>query len=199
MSETPRGIEPALIVGLGNPGADYANDRHNVGAMVLDELSDRCGPGFKRHKARALVGEARLGVRPGGAPGPRVILAKPTTYMNDSGGPVAALASFYSLGAGSVIAVHDDLELDFGEVRVRSGGGEGGHNGLRAISSALKTRGYLRIRVGIGRPPGRQSPGDYVLAPFRPAERKELPFIVSDAADLAERLVRDGYDACANA
>ena len=129
-------LDPALVVGLGNPGVEYARHRHNVGAMVLDELARRCGVTLNRHKARALVADVRLGIQPGGAPGPRAVLARPTTYMNESGGPVAALASFYSIVPAAVVAVHDDLELDFGAVRVKRGGGEGGHNGLRALSSA---------------------------------------------------------------
>lgn len=185
-------LDPALVVGLGNPGVEYARQRHNVGAMVLDELARRCGVTLNRHKARALVADVRLGIQPGGAPGPRAVLARPTTYMNESGGPVAALASFYSIVPAAVVAVHDDLELDFGAVRVKRSGGEGGHNGLRALSSALKTRDYVRIRVGIGRPPGRQSPGDFVLREFSAVERKELALVLSDAADLVEELVVGG-------
>lgn len=189
---SPTAADLVLVVGLGNPGPDYAGNRHNVGAMVLDELAARTGESLRRHKARAAVGDVRLGVRPGGAPGPRVILARPTTYMNESGAPVAALATFYSLPPRAVVVVHDELELPFGEVRAKRGGGEGGHNGLRSVSSALKTRDYLRIRVGIGRPPGRQTPGDFVLRDFGAVERKELPFVVGAAADLVERLVMFG-------
>lgn len=181
--------EPALVVGLGNAGDQYAGNRHNVGAMVLQELAGRCGVALRRHKARALTADARLGVRPGGAPGPRVVLARPLGYMNESGGPVAALVSFYGLAATSVVAVHDELELAFGDVRLKRGGGEGGHNGLRSLSSALKTRDYLRIRVGIGRPPGRQSPADFVLRDFSAAERKELAWVLADAADRLEELL----------
>lgn len=185
-------LDPALVIGLGNPGAEYAGNRHNVGAMVLDELATRCGASLRRHKARAMVADARLGVRAGGAPGPRVILARPTTYMNESGAATAALASFYAIPAGAVVVVHDELELSFGEIRVKRGGGEGGHNGLRSISSALRTRDYLRVRVGIGRPPGRQTPADFVLRDFGAAERKELPFVLSDAADQVEVCLAEG-------
>lgn len=174
---------PALVVGLGNPGVQYAGNRHNVGAMVVDELAARCGAVLRRHKARAMVADTRLGVRPGGVPGRRVVLARPTTYMNDSGATTAALASFYSVPPASIVVVHDELELPLGDVRVKRGGGEGGHNGLRSISSALRNRDYLRVRVGIGRPPGRQLPADYVLRDFGPAERKELPLVLVDAAD----------------
>lgn len=183
---------PALVVGLGNPGAEYEGNRHNVGAMVLDELAQRYGGSLRRHKARAAVAEVRVGVLPGGAPGPRVVLARPSTYMNDSGGPTAALATFFSVPPGSLVVVHDDLELDFGQVRLKRGGGEGGHNGLRSISSALRTRDYLRVRVGVGRPPGRQSPGDFVLRDFSATERKELPFVVAESADAVEDLVIAG-------
>lgn len=191
-TEPATALDPALVIGLGNPGAEYARNRHNVGAMVLEELAARCSAPLRRHKARAMVAEARLGVRPGGAPGPRIILARPTTYMNESGSATAALATFYSIPPGAVVVVHDELEVPFGDVRVKLGGGEGGHNGLRSISAALRTRDYLRIRVGIGRPPGRQSPADFVLRDFGAAERKELPFVLSDAADRIEELALRG-------
>ena len=183
---------PLLVVGLGNPGPRYAAHRHNVGAMVLQGLLDDCGGGLRRHKAaQALVAEVRLGAGSGGLPGPRAVLAQPTTYMNDAGGPVAGLTSFYSLRPGDVVVLHDDLELPFGEVRAKVGGGEGGHNGLRSISKSLRSRDYQRIRIGIGRPPGRMTPADYVLQNFSTAERKDLPFVVHDAIDVVHEMTGD--------
>src|SRR5215217_5792998 len=176
-----------LIVGLGNPGAQYQGNRHNVGQMVLDELAGRVGAGFKTHKARAQVVEGRLGIG-----GPRVVLAKPMSYMNVSGGPVAALANFYGIGPDRVVAVHDEIDIPFNTVKLKLGGGEGGHNGLRDISKALGTKDYLRIRVGVGRPPGRMDTADFVLRDFGTVEKKELPFLLDEAADAVELLLRDG-------
>lgn len=176
-----------LIVGLGNPGAEYAHNRHNVGQMVLDELASRIGSGFKSHKSRAQVLEGRLGIG-----GPRVVLAKPLSYMNVSGGPVSALGKFYDIEPGHVIAVHDEIDIPFNTVKLKLGGGEGGHNGLRDISKALATKDYLRVRVGVGRPPGRMDTADFVLRDFSASEKKELPFLIDTAADAAEALVRDG-------
>ncbi|MDQ0924328.1 PTH1 family peptidyl-tRNA hydrolase [Pseudarthrobacter sp. W1I19] len=176
-----------LIVGLGNPGAQYQGNRHNVGQMVLDELAGRMGAGFKTHKARAQVVEGRLGIG-----GPRVVLAKPMSYMNVSGGPVSALANFYGIEPDHVAAVHDEIDIPFNTVKLKIGGGEGGHNGLRDISKALGTKDYYRVRVGVGRPPGRMDTADFVLRDFGTAELKELPFLLDEAADAAELLVRDG-------
>jgi PTH1 family peptidyl-tRNA hydrolase len=199
-----------LVVGLGNPGARYAGNRHNVGAMVVAELARRYAGGsgsaaasgapvvttslehFKAHKARAHVAAVRLGTGPGGIPGPSTVLAVPAAYMNESGGPVKALASFYSTPLEQLVVVHDDLDLAAGTIRLKQGGGEGGHNGLRSISGALGSRDYLRVRVGIGRPPGRMDAADFVLRDFAPTERAELPFTVSDAADAVELLVHQG-------
>jgi peptidyl-tRNA hydrolase, PTH1 family len=182
-----------LVVGLGNPGPRYAGNRHNVGAMVVDELASRHGGArLKAHKARASVAEVRLGVLAGGVPGPRAVLAVPSAYMNESGGPVKALMQFYSVDTDHLMVLHDELDIPAGDVRLKKGGGEGGHNGLRSISSALGTKDYLRVRVGIGRPPGRMEPADFVLRDFSVAERKELPFLISDAADAAEQLVAEG-------
>lgn len=176
-----------LIVGLGNPGAEYKGNRHNVGQMVLDELAGRLGASFKTHKARAQVLEGRLGIG-----GPRVVLAKPMSYMNVSGGPVSALANFYGIGPDHIVAVHDEIDIPFNTVKLKTGGGEGGHNGLRDISKALATKDYLRVRVGVGRPPGRMDTADYVLRDFSPGERKDLPFLLDEAADAVDMLVRDG-------
>jgi len=179
-----------LIVGLGNPGAEYKGNRHNVGQMVLDELASRIGGNFKAHKARAQVLEGRLGIG-----GPRVVLAKPLTYMNVSGGPVAALSNFYGIGPDHVVAVHDEIDIPFNTVKLKTGGGEGGHNGLRDMSKALSTKDYLRVRVGVGRPPGRMDTADFVLRDFGTAEKKELPFLLDEAADAVDMLVRDGLTA----
>lgn len=179
-----------LIVGLGNPGTQYQGNRHNVGQMVLDELGGRMGAGFKTHKARAQVLEGRLGIG-----GPRVVLAKPISYMNVSGGPVSALANFYGIEPDHVVAVHDEIDIPFNTVKLKIGGGEGGHNGLRDISKALGTKDYLRVRVGVGRPPGRMDTADYVLRDFGTAELKELPFLLDEAADAVESLLREGLTA----
>ena len=176
-----------LVAGLGNPGPGYSRNRHNVGQMVLDELAARLGGTFKSHKAHAQVVEGRL--RPGG---PRVILGKPLTFMNLSGGPVSALAKFYGVEPDHVIAVHDEIDIPFNTVKLKIGGGEGGHNGLRDISKALGTKDYYRVRVGVGRPPGRMDTADYVLKDFATAEKKDLPFLVSDSADAVEILIDEG-------
>ncbi|OFI38965.1 aminoacyl-tRNA hydrolase [Arthrobacter sp. SW1] len=176
-----------LVVGLGNPGAQYSNNRHNVGQMVLDELAARIGGSFKTHKARAQVAEGRLGIG-----GPKLVLAKPMCYMNVSGGPVSALSKFFGIDAGHVIAVHDEIDIPFNTVKLKIGGGEGGHNGLRDISKALATKDYLRVRVGVGRPPGRMDTADFVLRDFATAEKKDLPFLLDEAADAVEMLVSSG-------
>ncbi len=179
---------PWVVVGLGNPGPRYAGNRHNVGAMVVDELARRTGSTLRTHKARAAAAQARLGP----LPGEPVVLAVPTSYMNESGGPVSALLGFFGAGPDRLVVVHDELDIDAGLVRLKLGGGEGGHNGLRSISRSLGTRDYLRVRVGIGRPPGRMDPADFVLRDFSATERKELPFLLDDAADAVEVLVREG-------
>ena len=189
--------EPWLIVGLGNPGAEYAKNRHNVGFLVADLLARRIGAGFGRaRKASAQVAEGRLGV---GEQAPRLILMKPLSFMNLAGGPVSALAQFYKVSLDRVIAVHDELDIPFGQVRLKVGGGEGGHNGLRSMSRSLGGKDYLRVRFGIGRPPGRQEPADFVLSDFSAVERKELDFLVDRAADATESLVTKGLEATQNA
>ncbi|WP_237198670.1 aminoacyl-tRNA hydrolase [Rothia nasimurium] len=177
-----------LIVGLGNPGPEYAATRHNIGQMVLDELANTVGGNFKKHsKARAQVLEGRLGVG-----GVKVVLAKPLTYMNVSGGPVSALAQFYGIDPEKIIVVHDELDIPFDSIKLKIGGGEGGHNGLRDISKALGTKNYYRVRTGIGRPPGQMQTADFVLKPFTTAEKKDLPFLISNAADATEMLIKEG-------
>jgi PTH1 family peptidyl-tRNA hydrolase len=174
-----------IIVGLGNPGPQYAGNRHNAGAMVLDLLGERMGARFKSHRTRNDLAEGRLSGQP-------VTLAKPHSYMNLSGGPVAALAGFYKLGPERVVVIHDELDVPFDAVRLKLGGGDNGHNGLRSITASLGTRDYYRVRVGIGRPPGRMDPAAFVLKDFAPAERKELPFVLDRAADAAEALISKG-------
>ncbi|MDA0631998.1 aminoacyl-tRNA hydrolase [Nonomuraea sp. MCN248] len=176
-----------LIVGLGNPGPGYAGNRHNAGFMVLDELAARAGARFKAHKSRAEVLETRAAV-----------LAKPLTFMNLSGGPVKALADFYKIGPDRIVVVHDELDVPYGALRAKLGGGDNGHNGLRSITKSLGTRDYLRVRFGIGRPPGRMDPAAYVLKDFATAERKDLPFLVDRAADVAESLMERGLEATQN-
>jgi PTH1 family peptidyl-tRNA hydrolase len=185
---------PFLIVGLGNPGPGYAGNRHNVGAMVLDELAARAGVRLsagKGARSRALAGEGRLAGR-------RVVLARPLTYMNESGGPVRGLLDYHHLPAEDLVVVHDELDLPFATVRLKRGGGEGGHNGLRSISRSAGTKDYLRVRVGIGRPPGRQDPADFVLKDFSAVERKELDLLVAEAADAAEALLVKGLEGAQN-
>jgi peptidyl-tRNA hydrolase, PTH1 family len=187
--------ETWLVVGLGNPGKEYARNRHNVGFLVADLLAARIGARFGRHR-RAVAEAAEGRLAPGG---PRVVLAKPLTYMNLSGGPAAALSQFYKISVGNIIAVHDELDLGYGQVRAKLGGGEGGHNGLRSLSKSLGGKDYVRVRFGIGRPPGRQDPADYVLSDFSAAERKELEFLVDRAADVVEAVVTQGVEAAQNA
>jgi len=178
-----------LVVGLGNPGPTYARHRHNVGYLVNDELADRAGGSFRAHKTgRADVVEGRLG----GPGGPRVVLARPRSYMNETGGPVSSLASFYKVPVDHVVAVHDELDLPFDTLRVKLGGGDNGHNGLRSMRASLGSGEFYRVRVGIGRPPGRQSPADFVLSDYSAAERKVLPFQVDVAADAVESLLTEG-------
>jgi PTH1 family peptidyl-tRNA hydrolase len=183
-------MEPWLVVGLGNPGPKYAGNRHNVGFMVVNLLAKRMGASFGRHrKAVAEVAEARLGV---GIDAPRVVLAKPLTYMNLSGGPVTALGNFYKVPSERIVVIYDELDLPYGQIRLKIGGGEGGHNGARSISASLSTKDYVRVRFGIGRPPGRQDPADYVLTDFSSVERKELDYLVDRAADAVEAIVVNG-------
>jgi PTH1 family peptidyl-tRNA hydrolase len=181
-------------VGLGNPGPKYDDTRHNVGFMVVERLAARLGEGFRVHKAsgnHAEVADGRLAGR-------RVVLAKPRSYMNVAGGPVSAVLRYFGVEPTDLVVVHDDLDLAFGAIRLKRGGGEGGHNGLRSISRSTGTRDYLRVRFGIGRPPGRQDPADYVLRRFSAAERVELDVAVELAADAVEALLADGLEPAQN-
>ena len=190
-------MDPWLVVGLGNPGPEHAKHRHNVGFMVVDVLAARTGARFGRHrKAVAQVAEARLGL---GDQAPRLILVKPMTYMNLSGGPVVGLAQFYKVPVDRILAVHDELDLPYGALRLKVDGGEGGHNGLRSMSRSLGSKEYLRARFGIGRPPGRQDPADYVLSDFSASERKDLEYFVDRAADAVEAVLARGLEWAQNA
>ena len=181
---------PWLVVGLGNPGPGYAATRHNVGQMVLDELAERGRLTFKTHKTNATVAEGRIA--PGG---PRYILAKPNTFMNVSGGPVAQLLRFYSLEPSQLIVVHDELDIPFDTLKLKFGGGHGGHNGVRDVISAIGTGDFARVRVGVGRPPGARAAADHVLTGFSSTERKTLPVLVADAADAVEQIAGEGITA----
>ena len=193
MTVSDRRPGPYLVVGLGNPGPKYAATRHNIGQMVMDHIAGAGGGRFTAaRRAQAVVLEGRLGL-PGADE--RVILAKTTTFMNVSGGPVAALAAYYDIPPERVIAVHDEVDIPFDAVRLKLGGGEGGHNGLRDITKALGTKDYLRVRVGVGRPSGGRDTADHVLAPFTRTERKTLELLISDAADAVEMLILEGLTA----
>jgi PTH1 family peptidyl-tRNA hydrolase len=184
---------PWLVVGLGNPGPEYAGNRHNVGAMVVDRLAVELGERFGRHRARAEVAQVRL-PPPAGRPGPRLVLAKPSSFMNTSGGPVSGLVRFFRVEPARLLVVHDELDIPFGELRLKQGGGEGGHNGLRSISQSLGTKEYCRLRIGIGRPPGRMDAADYVLHDFSGAERKQLAVLVAEAADAIRDVAVSGWE-----
>ncbi len=179
-----------LVVGLGNPGPDYASNRHNVGHMVLAELADRASASFRSHKTNSMVAEGRSGVE-----GPRFVLAKPSSFMNLSGGPVAGLLKFYRIEPSKLVVVHDELDIPFDRLKIKFGGGHGGHNGIRDIIAALGTGDFTRVRVGIGRPPGRQSAADFVLRDFGPVERATLPNLLADAADAVQSIASDGLTA----
>ncbi len=183
---------PWLIAGLGNPGPEYAMNRHNVGFMVADLLAQRIGGKFKRAaKAQAQVVEGRIG--PPGPASRRVILVKPMSYMNVSGGPVTSLRDFYKVPTEHIVAIHDELDIDYGALRLKLGGGDNGHNGLKSMTKAMGPD-YHRVRFGIGRPPGRMQVADFVLKDFSSTERKELDYFVDRAADAVEALLSDGLE-----
>jgi PTH1 family peptidyl-tRNA hydrolase len=188
-------VDPWLVVGLGNPGPAYAAHRHNVGARCVAALAAEHDATLTKHRSKALVGRARMGVLPGGLPGPPAVLAAPQTFMNLSGGPVAGLVSYFSVPVEQVVVIHDELDLEFGAVRLKRGGGEGGHNGLRSISGSLGTRDYVRVRLGIGRPPGRQDPADFVLSNFPSRDAQEVELLIGDGADAVTELVQHGLQA----
>lgn len=200
MADATRGSEtaglagPWLIVGLGNPGQKYVYNRHNAGYMVIGELLHRSGGRLARHRSGAKVAEVRLGIGPGGVPGPRAILAITDTYMNVSGQAVRALADFFSIAPERVLVVHDELDLPEHTLRLKRGGGEGGHNGLKSITQHLGTRDYARLRIGVGRPPGRMDPAAYVLQDFPAADRGEWAVTITQAADVVEDVAQRGFE-----
>jgi PTH1 family peptidyl-tRNA hydrolase len=180
-----------LIAGLGNPGPQYAGNRHNAGFMVADVLAALIPARFKRDRSRAQVATGTLVGLP-------VTLGKPMSFMNLSGGSVAALRGFYKIPVERIIVVHDELDVPFGAIRLKTGGGDNGHNGLRSVTAALGTRDYHRVRVGIGRPPGRMDAADFVLRDFSVAERSELPELLDRGADMVEAVLVRGMSAAQN-
>lgn len=182
---------PWLVGGLGNPGPQYAGNRHNVGFLVADLLAERMGGKFTSHRSRAQVCEGHIGTP--GVSSRRVVLAKPMSFMNVSGGPTAALLDFYKVPLSRLIVIHDELDIDYGALRLKKGGGDNGHNGLKSIRKSLGPD-YYRVRFGVGRPPGRMPVADYVLRDFSAAERKELGYLVDRAADSVEALIADGLE-----
>lgn len=194
----PEGAGVWLVVGLGNPGPTYAGHRHNVGYLVADELARRLGsaPGDRFGRAhrsgRADVVEGRL--TPAGRPGPRVVLVRPRSFMNEVGGPTKAVAAFYQVPPARIVAIHDELDIAFDTLRVKLGGGDNGHNGLKSLRASFGTGDFYRVRCGIGRPSGRQDVADFVLSNYSAAERKILPFGIDAAADAVESLLREGLE-----
>jgi PTH1 family peptidyl-tRNA hydrolase len=180
-----------IVVGLGNPGERYAGNRHNVGAMVVDELLTRTGTTLKRHKSGCRTAEARIG-------GERVVIARPTSYMNESGACVRALVRWYKVSLEHVVVVYDEIDIPFGEVRIKVGGGTAGHNGVRSVVAHFKDPGFVRIRVGVSRPRGNKDPADYVLEDFSSAERKELGLVIDTAAGAVEKIVELGVGRAMN-
>ena len=180
-----------LVVGLGNPGEKYAATRHNIGAMVIDELVARHHLKLSSHKSRCNVAAYKIGI---GENAHSVILAKSHSYMNETGGPIKALAQFYSVAPEQIIALHDELDIPFAAIRSKCGGGDNGHNGLKSLTSAFNTPEYFRIRLGIGRPPGQQDPGDFVLKAFSSTEKKELGTFIARSADAVESLITQGLE-----
>ena len=180
-----------LVVGLGNPGPGYAGNRHNAGHLVLDLLAERAGGRFRAHNGRADLVEGRLA-------GQAALLVKPKSYMNESGGPVASLRDFFKVPTERIVVVHDELDIPYGALRLKRGGGDNGHNGLRSLTKSLGSREYLRVRVGVGRPPGRQDPADFVLKDFSGTEKKDLGFHVDRAADAVEALLTGPLEAAQN-
>lgn len=182
-----------LIVGLGNPGDRYSTTRHNVGHMVVDELAHRMGEKFTSHRSNTHIAQGRMGIGPGGVPGPKVIVARSNGYMNTSGGPVSALMKYLEITPERLIVIHDDLDLEPFDLRLKKGGGEGGHNGLKSLTQHLKTKDYHRLRIGIGRPPGRQEVADFVLEPMGSKLLTEYAVTVMQAADVIEDIVHSDF------
>jgi peptidyl-tRNA hydrolase, PTH1 family len=180
-----------LIVGLGNPGSDYSGNRHNAGYAVADVLAERIGDGFRRNRQRLLAASGKLA-------GHAVTVTKPMSYMNLSGGPVASFAAYHKIPAERIIVVHDEIDLPFGTIRLKCGGGDAGHNGVKSVASALRTADFNRVRIGVGRPQGRRVAADHVLGDFTKAERKDLPLLIERAADAVEAMLGQGLAAAQN-
>lgn len=190
----PASADLWLVCGLGNPGPEYAPTRHNVGYLVADELVARIGGSLRTHRAtRTLLADGRLAAEGGGAP-QRIAVMRGRTYMNESGGPVSAVLRYYGLGPERLIVIHDELDLPYGSLRTKLGGGDNGHNGLRSVRRSLGTGDFFRVRLGVGRPPGRQDPAEFVLKPFAAVERRELDLHVQRAADCTESLATRGLE-----
>jgi peptidyl-tRNA hydrolase, PTH1 family len=191
-------MSPWLVLGLGNPGPSYGGHRHNVGYLVVEELALRTNTRFSAPRGlRAEVAEARLG--PPGIDSIRLILAKSRTFMNETGAAVSRLLGYYKLGLDQMIVVHDELDLDPGQLRVKLGGGDNGHNGLKSIRKSLGDGDFYRVRVGVGRPPGRQDPADFLLSNFPAGSREAVAVEVGRAADAVESLVTVGLERTQNA
>ncbi|MDO5060882.1 MAG: aminoacyl-tRNA hydrolase [Actinomycetaceae bacterium] len=182
-----------LIVGLGNPGAKYARNRHNIGHLVVQAAAAHANGTFSKHKAGAQVASVRMGMLPGGRPGPAVHLAYLDCYMNISGKPVSALMNFFKIDPAHLLVVHDEMDIDELTLRLKQGGGEGGHNGLKSISQAIGTKDYCRLRFGVGRPPGRMDPADYVLSDFPAKHKVDLEITINEAVDVIEEIVTGGF------
>ena len=180
-----------LVVGLGNPGDEYAATRHNVGQMVIDHLARRHNVKLSTHKSRTDIAAYKLGV---GIDAHSIILAKSKSYMNETGGPIKALASFYSVEPSKIIVLHDELDIGYAVIRAKVAGGDNGHNGLKSLTSSFGTAEYFRIRLGIGRPMGQQDPGDFVLKQFSKEEKATLPEFIERGADCVEFLIEKGLD-----
>ncbi|WP_293820788.1 aminoacyl-tRNA hydrolase [uncultured Corynebacterium sp.] len=176
-------MTPLLVVGLGNPGPKYAGTRHNIGFDVADELVGELMSSFSVHKkTNTEVAEGMVGGR-------KIICAKPRSFMNLSGGPIKALSQYFHLSPTDIIVIHDELELDFGTIKLRQGGGDHGHNGLRSTTKSLGTKDYQRLSVGIGRPPGRMDPASFVLKPWAKQEKVEIPIICANAVEEILRVI----------
>lgn len=180
-----------VVFGLGNPGPDYARTRHNAGVMVIAELLERTGTKLKSHKSGCLIAETNLA-------GEKAVLARSTSYMNESGRPLGQLLRFYKIGADKLVVVHDEIDIPFGEVRIKTEGGTAGHNGLKSVANHLGTKEFIRVRIGASRPRGEKQAADHVLSEFSAAERKELPEIISRAADAVEAVVSEGAERAMN-
>jgi peptidyl-tRNA hydrolase, PTH1 family len=180
-----------VVAGLGNPGERYAGTRHNTGAMVIQELLQRTNSKLKSHKSGCLIAEVVVAQH-------KVTLARTTSFMNESGRPLGQLMRFYKVEPSHLIVVHDEIDIPFGEVRIKLDGGTAGHNGLKSIVNHLGTKDFVRVRLGVGRPRGRQDAVSHVLDGFSAAERKELPFLITVGADAVERIIEAGLERAMN-